>query len=74
MSAREGQRSRLDLPEFEEFEAERFDLERRQGGNSKPAVYPDRVQRWRCGHASIVPSDPVSRRRWNPVIALWLGA
>jgi hypothetical protein len=41
---------------------------RGEGGSSEPALYPDRVQAQRCGHATIVHPDPVSRRRRNPVI------
>src|SRR4051794_3044457 len=44
--------------------------ERRQGGLSESAPYPDRVQARRCGHASTLAPGPVSRRRWNPVIVL----
>ncbi|WP_324340070.1 hypothetical protein [Baekduia sp.] len=40
----------------------------RQGGSSEPALYPDRVQARRCGHAVILPPDLVSRRRRNLVI------
>ena len=40
----------------------------RQGGRSEPALYPDRVQARRCGHAIIVQPDLVSRRRRNLVI------
>jgi hypothetical protein len=43
--------------------------ERRQGGSSEPALYPDRVQAWRCGHPTILQPDLVSRQRRNLVIA-----
>ena len=39
-----------------------------EGGSSKPASYPDRVQARRCGHAVMLQPDLVSRRRRNLVI------
>jgi hypothetical protein len=41
-----------------------------QGGSSEPTPYPDRVQARKCGHASILNPDLVSRRRRDLVI-LW---
>ena len=40
----------------------------RQGGNSEPALYPDRVQARQRGHVTILQPDLVSRRRRNLVI------
>jgi hypothetical protein len=40
----------------------------REGGSSEPALYPDRVQARRCGHAVMLQPDLVSRRRQNLVI------
>ena len=39
-----------------------------QGGRSEPALYPDRVQARRCGHAIILQPNLVSRRRRDLVI------
>jgi len=39
-----------------------------EGGCSESALYPDRVQAWRCGHALSLQPDLVSRRRRNLVI------
>jgi hypothetical protein len=43
--------------------------ESRQGGGSEPTLDPDRVQARPGGHALILPPDPVSGLRRNPVIA-----
>jgi hypothetical protein len=40
----------------------------REGGGSESALYPDRVQARRCGHAVTLQPDVVSRRRQNLVI------
>jgi hypothetical protein len=90
-------RSRPDLTEFEQFEAERLDLRKDaeqcgpileqagehglaafqlghhrgkggEGGSPESALYPDRVQAGRCGHAVMLHPDLVSRRRQNLVI------
>jgi hypothetical protein len=39
-----------------------------EGGSSEPALYPDRVQARRCGHAVMLQPDLVTRRRQNLVI------
>jgi hypothetical protein len=50
------------------FQLRRHRGKGREGGSSEPAPYPDRVQARRCGHATIVQPDLVSRQRRNPVI------
>src|ERR1700755_1417478 len=42
---------------------------RREGGESEPAPYAERIQPQRCCHAIMLPLDVVSRRDWDPVIA-----